>query len=113
MIATSIANNIIRTAVERNGGFSAFGKQVKEHQNKYNIDDIFYGWSGHEALELVEGYFFTREEYNTLNEAIENMKYGDALRVIDGEKFIIGQYSKTPNNDAEHCVNVKTFEIVY
>ncbi len=116
MIGVSISENIIDKAIRQRNELSLFESQVKEHQDRYIVDDIFYGWNGHSAYELTEGYFCETAKFDSLELAIRNMTYGQALRVIEGKEFIVGNvYSKLSqqHGDANSCIDIATFRVIF
>lgn len=116
MIGVSISENIIDKSIRQRNELAVFESQVREHQDRYDVDDIFYGWNGHNAYELTTGYFCETAKFESLELAVRNMKYGQAVRVIEGKDFRVGNvFSKLSQQcgDADNCIDMATFRVIF
>lgn len=79
--------------------------------NKYLIEDSIFVYKNNQVMEVTQGYFVKKEEYDNLLEAVrgcncEFEKYG--IRIINNEKYIVGVLK---NSIVECGQNVEVFDV--
>lgn len=58
--------------------------------NKYTIQDGVFGLYRNKLYELTCGYMIAESTYDTLEDAIHNMKPKQAIRVQENKQFTVG-----------------------
>ncbi len=114
--AISISNNSLNRFINACESKQEFEKQIRDHQNKYNTDDIFYGFDGSKCIELTEGYFYKTLEFESLDDALKAITTSNVVRVVneqDDYHIEVGKYSKSIQTGADSCVNIANFNIIY
>lgn len=83
-----------------------FRNAIDSLMEKYTIEDSIFTYKN-ELFEVTRGYFDHVNNYNSLNEAINNIGDGMVIRVINNQEFEIG-YLRTYLNE---CKSDKILDI--
>lgn len=85
-----------------------FENGLQNIMNRFHIDDAVFSLK-HGVDELTRGYFVPVGEFTNLNEAVKNMEINQAIRIVDNEQFIIGDYYTKASDclDRDHVFNVE------
>lgn len=82
-----------------------FKNNLSALMNKYTVEDNFFTMKNDASLnEEVSGYFKTESEYKSLDEAVSNMKKGQAIRIINNETFVVGNVYKKLSESGDGSV---------
>lgn len=90
-----------------------FAKQLHNILEKYDVQDTVFGI--HRGLyELSSGYFVESKTYDDLDLAIREMENGQAIRVVESAKFILGDVYQNISDCPEdsHIFNIEYLEDV-
>lgn len=71
---------------------ASFGEAINNLMDKYMIEDNIFAFEGLQLMEVTKGYFEVKSEYNTLKEALQEIKADSSLciRVKENNKFFTG-----------------------
>ena len=76
-----------------------FRNAINSLMEKYTIEDSIFAYKN-ELFEVTRGYFDHVNNYNSLNEAINNIGDGMVIRVKNNQEFEIG-YLRTYLNECK------------
>lgn len=89
----------IRESINRKNEFYDI---MNYYTEKYIVEDSIFINTKKGVMEVVKGYFAVNNEYDNLNEAFNNIKEDQALRITGNNKFQIGsvfeRLSECPEN---------------
>lgn len=87
---------------------SEFKDGLNNLMEKYNIEDSIFAFSNGTVNEVCRGYFVESNEYEDLNEAINNMAdLNQCIRIINNEKFVLGSVYTTLNENISKFYDIK------
>lgn len=71
---------------------TSFREAINNLMDKYMIEDNIFAFEGLQLMEVTKGYFEVKNEYNTLKEALQEIKADSRLciRVKENNKFFTG-----------------------
>ena len=92
---------------------SNFSRELRRILEQYDVQDTVFG-SQRGLHELSTGYFVETKTYDNLDEAVREMKIGQALRVVESSKFIVGDvYARLSDcPEDQHIFNIEYLEDV-
>lgn len=89
----------IRESINRKNEFYDI---MNYYTEKYIVEDSIFINTKKGVMEVVNGYFAVNNEYDNLNDAFNNIKEDQALRITGNNKFQIGsifeRLSECPEN---------------
>lgn len=89
--------SLIQQQIERENLLESFEEYMNDLMDKYTIEDGVFSMSKSNAVvEAVRGYFVENNEYDNIRKSLEDA--GNAIRVINNEKFVSGTIYENLNS---------------
>lgn len=86
----------IQMQIEQNELKNKLGNAIEQLLEKYTVNDIVFGLVNGQPAEMTKGYMVEMKQYDTLKQAITEMKVTQVVR-FDGEKYYIGDFKSQLN----------------
>ena len=87
-----------------------FARDINKILESYRIDDGVFGVVNNNTYELSTGYFVEKQTFDTIDDAIVEMKQtSQAVRITEG-KFILGDVYKTLSEIPEKTDKIFSIE---
>lgn len=108
--------SILQTKLEEINFKDKFVSEAYKFMEGHKCDDVFisYNSANNKVEEVICGYYQSIRQFDTIVEAIEFIKPGNVIRIIENKLFEVGVWKKTITECIENrCVtNIENYEII-